>query len=111
MRKLKVLLAALLSLITIHTTAAAANPAKKAPSRKGGLAINVSGGGWGNAQSQDIEILLRSALSLALRMCAGHSTRLASRSSSRKASPWPPASFASGCQNLPRNGAKGLELS
>lgn len=60
MRKLKVLLAALLSLITIHTTAAATNPVKKAPSRKGGLAIKVSGGGWGNAQPQDIETLLQS---------------------------------------------------
>ena len=60
MHKLKVLLAALLSLITIHTTAVATNPVKKALSRKGGLAIKVSGGGWGNAQPQDIETLLRS---------------------------------------------------
>ena len=34
MRKLKVLLAALLSLITIHTTAVATNPVKKALSRR-----------------------------------------------------------------------------
>ena len=60
MRKLKILVSAFYSLITVHPGHAAVVPAKKAPVHHGGLSIKVVGEGWGNAETSDIETLLQS---------------------------------------------------